>query len=225
MVVKDDLVADDSRASGLPEDEFAESTTPLEAEAAAADEVVDSEIESTDESVEVEAVNEGELTPDGLELADEDLADPPAEVEVAADETEAEELLDADDTVDATPDKADPRDVEIADEDQLDEATEQARAAKSSKPKPIKRNQTVAPVRKTKPTPKRDDASKTVVRKRTTPVDFVQQSVGELKKVVWPSAATTQQYFFVVLVFVLFIMFFVAGLDALFGWLLLLWLS
>ena len=42
---------------------------------------------------------------------------------------------------------------------------------------------------------------------------------------VWPSGATTRQYFFVVLVFVLFIMLIVAGLDALFGWLLLLWLG
>ena len=131
----------------------------------------------------------------------------------------------ADDEIDDTPDKADPEDIEIADEEQLEEATAVARVAKSTKPKPIKRNQTVAPVRKSKPTPKRDDAHKTVVAKRTTPVQFVKQSAGELKKVVWPSASTTQQYFFVVLVFVLFVMFFVAGLDALFGWLLLLWLG
>ena len=45
------------------------------------------------------------------------------------------------------------------------------------------------------------------------------------KKVVWPTRATLGQYFLVVLVFVTFIMFFVAGLDALFGWLMLLWLS
>ena len=54
---------------------------------------------------------------------------------------------------------------------------------------------------------------------------YLEQAIGELKKVVWPTAATTRQYFVVVLVFVLFIMAFVAGLDALFGWLLLLWLA
>ena len=79
-------------------------------------------------------------------------------------------------------------------------------------------------LRKARPTPKREDAH-APARKRTTPVQFVRQSVGELRKVVWPSGATTRQYFFVVLVFVLFIMLIVAGLDALFGWLLLLWLG
>ena len=37
--------------------------------------------------------------------------------------------------------------------------------------------------------------------------------MGELKKVVWPTGEQTGQYFVVVLVFVLFIMAVVAGLD------------
>lgn len=163
------------------------------------------------------------LTPDGADLAREDLADPPADVEIAADETEAEEL-ESPVTDDRTPDEADPEDVVIDDEVQLDEATRGAREASSSQPRAVKRNQTVAPVRKAKPTPKRDQAA-APVRKRTTPVEFTKQSVGELKKVVWPTADTLRQYFVVVLAFVLFIMFFVAGLDALFGWLLLKWLG
>lgn len=164
-----------------------------------------------------------EDSPAGPELAREGLPDPAGEVEVAPDETEAEELLDADDVVDETPDSGDPEDVVIDDADQLSEATTAARRARSAKP--VKRNLTVAPVKKSKPTPKQSEARVVVERKRTTPAMFVRQSVGELKKVVWPTAGTLRQYFIVVLVFVTFIMFFVAGLDALFGWLMLLWLS
>ncbi|WP_341728934.1 preprotein translocase subunit SecE [Brooklawnia sp.] len=107
--------------------------------------------------------------------------------------------------------------------DESDEIDEDE-AAQSPKPKLVKRNQTVAPVKKAEATRKQSDAKKSD-HKRTTPVQFTKQAIGELKKVVWPSASTTRQYFIVVLVFVLFVMAFVAGLDALFGWLLLLWLS
>ena len=162
---------------------------------------------------------DADLTPDGRDLAREDL-DPGAPIEVAPDEVDAEELLDAVDEVDDTPGEADPEDVEIADAGQLDEATETARQAKSSQPSPVKRNLTVAPVKKAKPTPKQSEAH-AAERKRTTPALFVKQSIGELKKVVWPTGDQLWRYFVVVLVFVLFIMFFVAGLDALFGWLLL----
>lgn len=161
-------------------------------------------------------------SPAGPELAREDLPDPAGEVEVAPGETEAEELLDAVEIVDETPDAGDPEDVVVDDADQLSEATTAARKARSAKP--VKRNLTVAPVKKSKPTPRQSEA-RVVERKRTTPAMFVRQSVGELKKVVWPTAGTLRQYFIVVLVFVTFIMFFVAGLDALFGWLMLLWLS
>lgn len=97
-------------------------------------------------------------------------------------------------------------------------------ADRPTRPKPVKRNQTVAPVKKAKPTRKQSEATRTE-HKRTTPVQFTKQAIGELKKVVWPTASTTRQYFIVVLIFVLFIMAFIAGLDAFFGWLLLLWLS
>lgn len=89
------------------------------------------------------------------------------------------------------------------------------------------RNLTTAPVRKGRPTPKRDGAKRKESEKkeRTSPVKFAQQSVDELKKVHWPTRSTLGQYFVVVLVFVLVIMALVAGLDALFGWLLLEWLG
>lgn len=48
---------------------------------------------------------------------------------------------------------------------------------------------------------------------RTTPVKFVKQSVGELRKVVYPTGQQLVNYFVVVLVFVLFIIAYVSLLD------------
>lgn len=55
--------------------------------------------------------------------------------------------------------------------------------------------------------------------KRTTPVGFVKEAVGELRKVVYPTAPQLGNYFVVVLAFVLFIIAFVGLLDAGFAWL------
>lgn len=167
-----------------------------------------------------DAERDDRLTPDGADLGREDL-DPGAPIEVAPDETQAEELTSAVDEADDTPDRGDPAEVEIADQAQLDDATRAARQARTSRPQPVKRNLTVAPVKKTRPTPKQSEAHVAAHRQRTTPPLFVKQSIGELKKVVWPTRDALWRYFVVVLAFVLFVMFFVAGLDALFGWLLL----
>lgn len=48
---------------------------------------------------------------------------------------------------------------------------------------------------------------------RTSPLMFFRQVVAELRKVVWPTRPQVINYFFVVLVFVLFMMAIVAGLD------------
>ena len=56
---------------------------------------------------------------------------------------------------------------------------------------------------------------------RSTPTQFVGESIGELRKVVWPTGTQLQQYFVVVLVFVLFVMTFVSLLDLGFGWVIL----
>jgi preprotein translocase subunit SecE len=48
---------------------------------------------------------------------------------------------------------------------------------------------------------------------RTGPVLFYRQVVAELRKVVWPTQQQLITYFFVVIVFVAFMMAFVAGLD------------
>jgi preprotein translocase subunit SecE len=48
---------------------------------------------------------------------------------------------------------------------------------------------------------------------RTGPVLFYRQVVAELRKVVWPTQQQLVTYFFVVMVFVIFMMALVAGLD------------
>ncbi len=59
-------------------------------------------------------------------------------------------------------------------------------------------------------TNKRDQVEKP---ERTTPAKFVRQSVGELRKVVYPTGQQLMNYFVVVLVFVLFIIAYVSLLD------------
>jgi preprotein translocase subunit SecE len=59
-------------------------------------------------------------------------------------------------------------------------------------------------------TAKRDQPVK---RERTTPLKFVRQSVGELRKVVYPTGQQLINYFIVVLVFVLFVIAYVSLLD------------
>jgi len=53
---------------------------------------------------------------------------------------------------------------------------------------------------------------------RTGPVTFVRESVGELRKVVYPTGQQLLNYFVVVLVFVLFIIAYVSLLDLGMGW-------
>ena len=67
-----------------------------------------------------------------------------------------------------------------------------------------------APSPKGTPTARRDA---TPDERRTSPATFVRQSVGELRKVVYPTGQQLGNYFVVVLVFVLFIIAFVSLLD------------
>ena len=48
---------------------------------------------------------------------------------------------------------------------------------------------------------------------RTGPVLFYRQVLAELRKVVWPTQQQLVTYFFVVMVFVVFMMALIAGLD------------
>lgn len=142
--------------------------------------------------------------PSGQDLAGE-LPDP-GPYEVAPDEDEAEEL-----------------DPEAADEDpeQLDEAEEVAASAESTLPVRRPRSSKAPVKKKDAPTRTRKEATSSATEKRTGPVTFVKQSIGELRKVVWPTGAQLSQYFVVVLIFVLFMIALVSLLDFGFGWALL----
>jgi preprotein translocase subunit SecE len=97
-----------------------------------------------------------------------------------------------------------------------DPAHEVARAAASSRP--VRKSlPEPAPGKKDHATPKQH-ARAAHARKRTTPVQFVRESAGELRKVVWPTATQLRQYFIVVLVFVLLVIAYVSVLDLFFGW-------
>ena len=54
--------------------------------------------------------------------------------------------------------------------------------------------------------------------RRTGPAGFVRESVGELRKVVYPTGSQLLNYFVVVLVFVLFVIAYVSLLDLGLGW-------
>jgi preprotein translocase subunit SecE len=73
-----------------------------------------------------------------------------------------------------------------------------------------------APKAKSAPTPARDRRPERV--RRTGPVGFVRESVGELRKVVYPTGQQLLNYFVVVLVFVLFVIAYVSLLDLGLGW-------
>ncbi len=181
---------------------------------------------------------EGDVSPDlPGELLGEDLADP-GTYEIDPSEDEAEELEPQ------TPDEVSSQiadlDFEIDDTEQLDEAESVAAKAKSSRPVRKPRSEVAAatatavqaetsglgskrptrrqPAATAKPAKKSDAKSrKRAVPKRTTPSQFARESVGELKKVVWPTMSQLRQFFIVVLIFVLFIIAFVGLLDLGFG--------
>jgi preprotein translocase subunit SecE len=91
---------------------------------------------------------------------------------------------------------------------ELETAGVGAAAARGSTALPAPRKAASAP--KGTPTAKRDVEQ---TEQRTTPVAFVKQSVGELRKVVYPTGQQLGNYFVVVLVFVLFIIALVSLLD------------
>ena len=137
------------------------------------------------------------------ELLADDLVEP-APYTVSSDEVEAEEL----DAATAADDPA-----------QLEEATSVAALARSSRPQ---RKAPAEPVvAKGTATPRSRRRPAATAQRRTTPATFANESVEELKKVVWPTGTQVRQYFWVVLAFVLAIIFFVGLLDFAFGWALL----
>lgn len=146
----------------------------------------------------------------GEALADHDLATPET-FEITADEDEAEELDDSGEAGDEV----------VEDAEQLSDAELLAQAARDTRPVRKTKAAEAGPAKKDHATPKRSAKQIGTVTKRTTPAQFVRESAAELRKVVWPTASQLQQYFIVVLVFVLIIIAYVSGLDLGFGWLLL----
>ena len=132
-------------------------------------------------------------------LAD-DLADPEP-YEVSAEETEAEELTDAA-GLDEGP---------IEDAEQLVAAESVAQQARSSRP--VRRTAAAAQTAsKGRATAKRTDR-RAHDSGRVGPIKFAEQSVDELKKVVWPTWSQVTSYFWAVLLFVLVIIAYVSLLD------------
>jgi len=81
----------------------------------------------------------------------------------------------------------------------------------------------VEPARERRPAPRAKGATspaqeRPARQRRTGPVGFVRESVGELRKVVYPTGSQLLNYFVVVLVFVLFVIAYVSLLDLGLGW-------
>ncbi len=100
------------------------------------------------------------------------------------------------------------------DEPSLSESEKVAKAAAGARP--IRKSAPAVATGKGHATPKRPGAGE-VEHKRTTPIQFVREAIAELKKVVWPTWVQLQQYFLVVLVFVLIMIAYVLVLDLAFG--------
>lgn len=84
----------------------------------------------------------------------------------------------------------------------------------------IQRRTAKAPVRKDAPTRKRSAAlaEEEDPYRAGNPAEFVRQSAGELKKVVWPTWPQLVTMFGAVLIFVLIMILIVGVLDLAFGW-------
>jgi preprotein translocase subunit SecE len=94
--------------------------------------------------------------------------------------------------------------------------TTPAAAARSSRPVRKQPESAVTPKKAT--STRRRNVATAEKSARTTPGVFANQSVAELRKVLWPTGDQLRQYFAVVLVFVLIIIAYVGLLDFAFGW-------
>ncbi|WP_237268283.1 preprotein translocase subunit SecE [Tessaracoccus flavescens] len=164
---------------------------------------------------------EAELVEDDS-LSIDDIEDPEAlaaaeEAVIKDDEAAASDPATDGELVDATDADAASDDEAIAELEENFTPEEQAAAAAA----PIVRKTAKAPVRKKDaPTRKRSEATSEHEDpyKAKNPVQFVKQSVDELKKVVWPTWAQTLAMFGAVLTFVLIMIAIVGVLDFAFGW-------
>ena len=111
------------------------------------------------------------------------------------------------------------------DEEASEDDADDTDAAGGKKPasKVVTRKTAKAPVKKTTKTRKRSETAREEhdPYRAKNPAQFVRQSAGELKKVVWPTWPELTTLYAAVLIFVLFIILYVGLLDAGFGWALL----
>jgi preprotein translocase subunit SecE len=129
------------------------------------------------------------------------------------------ELANAD--VPRDPETADDLDLEAMGLEDVELTEEEQVALAAASARPVRKGTVEAPAGKGRATPRRRRVKVGDEQRRTTPVEFVRESVAELKKVVWPTPSQLQQYFVVVLVFVLIMIGIVAALDLGFGTLML----
>lgn len=110
-------------------------------------------------------------------------------------------------------------DAVVSEEVELSEAEQVAQVAAQSRPVRKSATSEEAAAGKGHATPKQRKSNKAASEEhhRTTPAQFVRESIAELKKVVWPTGNQLQQYFIVVLVFVLIMIGIVSVLDLAFG--------
>lgn len=166
----------------------------------------DYEVDTDDDEVEID-------DPDELERATERVFD--AEDDDLVEEPTDAELAQLTEGSDATAKAADQSEAD-ADRElvEVGAGSRRSSTAKSTNAETAgKKGQTE---KKGRATAKRDDGAP--VHKRTGPVTFVKESVGELRKVVYPTGPQLLNYFVVVLIFVLFIIAVVSVLDLAFGW-------
>jgi preprotein translocase subunit SecE len=179
-----------------------EETSP--ADPTTRDQVVEATEEPVDDELEIEdpaALDRATDRVSDAELDDDDLVDEPTDAELAA----LTEGLDA--TAKAAA-ETQPGGNGSDDRELVGVGAATGRsAAKGAKQRTEKKGRA---------TPKRDGGAP--AHKRTGPVTFVKESVGELRKVVYPTGPQLGNYFVVVLIFVLFIIAFVSLLDLAFGW-------
>lgn len=155
--------------------------------------------------------------PDNEELVSDEPTAPDAE-EIVTDEAALEaaeaEAMAADEDVTLEPA---PSDDDVISEHEREFTQDELETAGTPA---IQRRTAKAPVRKAAPTRKRNAAVTEAddPYRAGNPAEFVRQSAGELKKVVWPTWPQLVTMFGAVLVFVLIMIFIVGVLDLAFGW-------
>lgn len=171
-----------------------------------------------------EAAEDDVLAADDDDLVDDD----PVDDELVAVEDDDDELVaveDDDDDETAVHDEA-VTDDDSSDDDDSDDDRELVTAGAASPrtssgssgsvARRSRSDRTPATQGKGQATRSRKEAT-TTTPERTGPIAFMKESVGELRKVVYPTGLQLRNYFVVVLVFVLFIIGVTSGLDLAFG--------